>query len=297
MKNLKVKNDFIFKRIFGHQDNIDILKSLLQAILDVEINELELITDTKLLKDRIDDKQGILDIRATFNNGEHVNIEVQLINQYNMDKRTLFYWAKMFAEQLKPGNAFDELKKTITINILDFDYIEGIEKYHTTYHLREDEFKDNILTDVLEIHFLEIPKFEKKHEPNFQNPLERWLLFIDNPSEEVLDMIEEHDPAIKKANSVLDYLANDKETMRLYELREKAIHDEVTRLEGAKREGHEKGMQEGHEKGIQEGLAKGMQDGMKNAAINMINKGFDIPTIVEVTGLNKDVVNKLLPKA
>lgn len=289
MKNLKVKNDFIFKRIFGHQDNIDILKSLLQAILKVEIVELELIKDTKLTKDRLEDKQGILDIRAKFNNGQHVNIEMQLINQYNMDKRTLFYWAKMFAEQLKPGNAFDELKKTITINILDFNYIDGIDKYHTTYHLREDEFNDNILTDVLEIHFLEIPKFEKKHEPDFKSPLERWLLFIDNPTEEVLDMIEQHDPAIRKANSVLDYLANDEETMRLYELREKAIHDEVTRIEGAKREGRKEGREQGRE--------EGREAGMRDVALNMISKGFDIPTILSVTGLEKDVVNRLLPKS
>ena len=152
--------------------------SLLEAILNVKIDELEIVQDTKLEKDRIEDKQGILDVRAVFNDGTNVNIEIQLINQYNMDKRTLFYWAKMFAEQLNPGNNFSELKKTITINILDFNYIKGIEKYHSTYHLREDEFRENILTDVLEIHYIEFPKFESKEKPNLKSALERWLLFM-----------------------------------------------------------------------------------------------------------------------
>lgn len=82
-----------------------------------------------------------------------------------------------------------------------------------------------------------MPKFEKKTEPNYKNALERWLLFIDNPTQEVLELIKEKDPAIEKAKTVLDYLANDEETMYLYELREKAVHDEVTRMYGAREEG------------------------------------------------------------
>lgn len=279
--NLKVKNDFIFKRIFGNEDNKDILKSLLEAILDVKISYLKLINDTKLEKDRIDDKQGILDIRAIINDNENVNIEMQLINQYNMDKRTLFYWSKMFSEQLKQGNEYSQLQKTITINILDFNYIHGINKYHSTYHLREDEFTDNILTDILEIHFIEFPKFEKKSKPDYKNALERWLLFMDNASKEVLSTIENQDPAIKKASSVLDYLANDEETVRLYEAREKVIHDEISRLKGAKREG------------IQQGIQQGEKEATEKIALNMISQSISVDIISKVTGLKDDEILKL----
>ena len=41
-----------------------------------------------------------------------------------MDKRTLFYWSKLFTEQLNAVQGFSELKKTITIDILDFDYTQ-----------------------------------------------------------------------------------------------------------------------------------------------------------------------------
>lgn len=47
----------------------------------------------------------------------------------------------MFSEQLNPEQDFKELKKAITINISNFNYI-GIEKYHTVFHLREDDEKD-----------------------------------------------------------------------------------------------------------------------------------------------------------
>jgi predicted transposase/invertase (TIGR01784 family) len=104
MKRLKVKNDFIFQRIFGRKENKDILISFLNAILELEgtdkLDDIEIIENTKLEKDRIEDKQGIVDVLAKTFSGMQITIEIQLINQYNMDKRTLFYWAKLFSDQL-----------------------------------------------------------------------------------------------------------------------------------------------------------------------------------------------------
>ena len=82
-------------------------------------------------------------------------------------------------------------------------------------------------------------------------------------------MIEQEDPAIKKASSVLNYLANDKETMRLYELREKAIHDEVTRIEGAR------------------------EEGMKQVALSLLSQNVSIEVIMNSTGLKKEEIEVL----
>ncbi len=236
MKRLKVKNDFIFQRIFGRKENKDILISFLNAILELEgtdkLDDIEIIENTKLEKDRIEDKQGIVDVLAKTFSGMQITIEIQLINQYNMDKRTLFYWAKLFSDQLGEGKPFNELKKTITINILDFDYV-GISNYHTVFHLWEDKNKDYKLTDVLEIHFIELSKF-KKVQPDFKKPIDRWLLFLEDSPKEVLEMAMKEEPAIEKAEKVLEYLGTNEEMVRYYELREKQIHDEITRITGAK---------------------------------------------------------------
>jgi predicted transposase/invertase (TIGR01784 family) len=90
----------------------------------------------------------------------------------------------------------------------------------------------------LEVHFVELPKF-KKVQPDYKKPLERWMIFINGASEEVLSMAMKEDPEIKKAKKVLDYLETDDEIIRYYELREKAVHDEVTRITGARKEGIE----------------------------------------------------------
>jgi len=66
----------------------------------------------------------------------HVNVEIQLINQYNMIKRTIFYMSKMLLSQLKKGEDYSNLNRTVTINILDFNYLEG-ENFIKNYALFE----------------------------------------------------------------------------------------------------------------------------------------------------------------
>lgn len=275
MKRLKVKNDFIFQKIFGQSENKEILISFLNAVLELEddkkLDDIEIIENTKLKRESIDDKLGILDIRAKTIRGEQINIEVQLVNQYNMDKRTLFYWSKIFTEQLKEGQPFNELKKTITINILDFNYI-GIDTYHTVFHLWEDSFKDYKLTDVLEIRFLELPKF-RKAKPDLSKPLDRWLVFIEDSPEEVLEMVMKVEPTIAKAEEILEYLGSLDEIKRYYEAREMAVHDEITRITGAKEEGRTEEKVE---------IAK-----------KLIAMGMEAVQIIEVTGLSEEEVKRL----
>ena len=282
MKRLKVKNDFIFQKIFGQSENKEILISFLNAVLELDephkLMDLE-IQDTKLKKDGPDDKQGILDIRAKTLSGEQINIEVQLVNQYNMDKRTLFYWSKIFTEQLKEGQPFKELRKTIAINILDFNFIE-VDSYHTVFHLWEDTHKDYKLTDVLEVRFLELPKF-RKAKPDFSKPLDRWLIFIEDSPQEVLQMVMKEEPVIAKAEEILETLGSLDEIRRFYEAREMALHDEVTRITGAKEEGEIKGKIEGK-----------MEEKIETAR-KMLLQNMDERLIADITSLSVTEINSL----
>ena len=286
MKRLKVKNDFIFRKIFGDEKNKDILISFLNAVLEFEdsekLEDIQIIDSTELKRDCIDDKLGILDIRAKTISGEHINIEVQLVNRFNMDKRTLFYWSKIFSEQLKAGQPYDELKKTITINILDFNYIKT-DRYSTVFHLWEDSNKDCKLTDVLEIRFLELPKFRKK-QPDLSKPLDRWMVFIEDSPEEVLEMAKIAEPAIAKAERILEHLGSFDEIRRYYEAREMAIHDEISRITGARAEGISIGRSEGKAEGQ---LAKSVE-----IAKNLLDI-LDDQTISKKTGLPIEDVSKL----
>ncbi|HEY9061628.1 MAG TPA: Rpn family recombination-promoting nuclease/putative transposase [Pseudobacteroides sp.] len=133
-----------------------------------------------------------MDIRAKTADNTQLNIEVQLTNQYNMDKRTMFFWEKLFLEGIKKGEDYINLSKVITINILDFDYLD-IGKFHIKYHLWEDSEENYLLADLIEIHFIEMPKFKRLKQKNLKgNPLHRWLSFFDKmlTEDELKELIE-----------------------------------------------------------------------------------------------------------
>ncbi|MBM7683688.1 putative transposase/invertase (TIGR01784 family) [Pullulanibacillus pueri] len=98
-----------------------------------------------------------MDIYAITKENVHINIEIQMANKNDMKERTLYYWSRIFAGQMEKGKAYSDLTQTITINILNFRLLKETSMFHTSYHLYED-VESFCLTDVMEIHFIEIPK-------------------------------------------------------------------------------------------------------------------------------------------
>jgi len=241
MNGINRTNDYAFKRIFGSEEGKEALLGFLNAVLKLppgrELADLELI-DRELDPEYLLDKAARLDVLAKTAAGTLVNIEVQIANRFDIDRRTLFYWARLYQGQLKAGQGFSELRKTITVNVLGFDWFPD-ERYHHVYRLREDE-TDMQLNDHLEIHFLELKKVRKREwEPD--NPLEAWLMYLNNLEGEELQMIAEKNPAIKKALTIEEIFKKSERERRLYELREKAIRDEISMMAGAKEEGRVEG--------------------------------------------------------
>lgn len=99
-----------------------------------------------------------------------------------MVNRTLYYWSRIYRDQMQSGYAYRELHQTIVINILNFNLLrKETEKFHTTFHLYEDEEKFR-LTDTIEIHFIEMRKLLVQWKQGKLNPrddlLARWLLLL-----------------------------------------------------------------------------------------------------------------------
>ena len=145
----------------------------------------------------------------------------------------------MYLENIKKGQDYTSLEKVITINILDFEFL-GTESYQSSFHLWEDIEKDYMLTDVVEIHFLELPKFRKKKDKDYrENDIERWLLMFlekDTPEATLKELIS-MDTAIEKAEQKIEYLSSDEETMRIYYERERSLHERANMISSAEERG------------------------------------------------------------
>lgn len=267
---LSPKVDFVFKRIFGNEQHPNVLISFLNSVLVPAdpIQSVEL-KNSDIEKEHLEDKYSRLDIKAITNKGEHINIEIQLRNEYNMIKRSLYYWSKLYEGQLGEGDNYNKLAKTICINLLNFNALPN-EKFHNVYRLKECETHEE-LTDVMELHFIELKKMkEVKNAKDIQSKLEAWLLFITNPESELIQELEQVQVEIREAKEELIRMSSDSKERERYEKRKESMLEKVSLLEGAEQKGIEKGQKQ---KAIE--MAK-----------KLIDKGLDNEFILETTDLS-----------
>ncbi|MDU4934883.1 MAG: Rpn family recombination-promoting nuclease/putative transposase [Peptostreptococcaceae bacterium] len=234
---LNPKIDFVFKKIFGSEEHPEVLISFLNAVLKPKNKIVEVeIKNSDIEKTYIEDKFSRLDVKAKTNNREIINIEIQLKNEYNMIQRSLYYWSKLYEEQLNEGDRYDKLSRTVCINILNFKYLKN-DRFHNGYRLKEIETNEE-LTDLQEIHFIEIPKLKKlSTEDEVIDMLEGWVEFLRDPESEVVRKLEMTTKEIREAKDELYRLSRNEKERDLYFLREKSLKDEISALANAREKG------------------------------------------------------------
>jgi len=234
------------------------------------------IVNSELLREFKEDRKGILDVRAKTRAGKQIDIEIQIVPTDYMPERTLFYWSKLYNGQIKLGETYDKLKKCITINIVDFECIP-LKKLHTSYHVIEDETGYR-LTDVLEVHFLELPKlFKEDIEKDENDPIVEWMEFLDGKSKGVMEMLAKKNVNIKKAYDLLQVISQDDNARMAYEARETEIRDQMTRMKSAE----------------ERGKTEGKTEGKIEDATNLLKLGVSIDIITKATGLCEEKVTQI----
>jgi len=279
MTTLNPRVDFAFKKLFGTEENKEILISFINAV----VSEADRVSDVILLnpynhKEHSTDKLSILDIKATDKHGRQYNIEMQITDQVFYNQRSLYYWSKLYASQLKEGDPFDLLKKTISINVLNFNYFDAEPNYHNVFKLLHVESHKRYFEEM-ELHFIELEKFDAdiKH---LKTALDRWASFLKKAhkyDKGTLPKELSKDTAIEKAFMSLTTLSLDKDEREVYEARLKWLRDEDAALKKA------------HEVGQLEGMEKAMQ----KVALNMLMKNMSVDTIIELTGLTDKEIEQL----
>ena len=113
---IPITYDFMFKRVFGCEGNEDILKDLLESILNIQIQKIS-IKNPEMVKDKKNGKSGTLDIKVELEDKIIIDVEMQTKNKYNMEERLTTYAGKLISEQLQVGDNYKTLKKSIVIFI------------------------------------------------------------------------------------------------------------------------------------------------------------------------------------
>ena len=290
MEKISPRVDLAFKKIFGVEENKDLLISLINAIVgaDDQVEDITLLNPYNPKNFR-QDKLSILDIKAKGMDGKRFNIEIQISDEADYDKRALYYWAKLYTEQLKVSQDYSALSKAIGIHILNFTSIPQAKNYHNVFHITEKEngfayFKD------LELHTIELNKFTGDSSEELQdivaktrNALDMWLAFLTRNDLLKADKLpkELDNDKLKKALKVLDVLNFSEEERELYEDHLKWLRIEANTLKKTA------------EKALAEGISIGEGRSIEKTAINMLKQKLDNKLISSVTGLSLEEILKL----
>jgi predicted transposase/invertase (TIGR01784 family) len=297
--------DLIFKKLFGVEENKELLISLINAV----VSEEDQVKDVKILnpynvQNFKGDKLSILDVKAEGLDGNRFNVEIQMTDTAEYDKRALYYWAKLYTEQLSVGEPYSNLNKAIGIHILNFYSVTDSDKYHNVFHITEKDtgirhFKE------LELHTIELTKFSQGIDNNFDKLLAKmkqtidiWTAFLakyDLLSKRANELPEGHAYLqLKHALHVVEVMHLNEEERNSYEDHLKWMRDEEAALEKKYKTGLAEGMEKGIAEGMEKGIAEGMEKAMEQSAIGMLENNIDVDIIAKVTGLSIDAIKKLL---
>jgi len=263
---LPVTSDFIFKLIFGGQRNVDILAEFLKSVLDIPDSEYDHITivDPHVKKESKRDKYGILDVKLHTKNGSVIHIEIQVWPLPELKQRSIYFISKMVTEQMASGKKHKDIKRVVSIIITDYTLITENNLYHNQFRYRTKDGTE--FTNLTEINTLELDKLPPDAD---SSDLWYWMKFIKSDDEEVLDMLALRSPQMRKAVGVLKELSADERTRMLYEEREIAWRDEMSRRDGA------------------------VRDREFEIARNLLEDGDSIERIIRITGLTREEIEGL----
>lgn len=282
---LDPKTDFAFRKLFG--SNTDKSKRILLSLINAYVVKDPRITPRMTIIEEIRvinpyniaefdaDKESILDIKAMDENGHLYNIEMQATSDSEYFRRALFYWAKVYASQISQGEKYSKLRKTIGIHFLNFSCIESSRpEYHHVINLANCTNPKLVPfgIDLLEIHLIELSKFQREYSP-FNVAEEEWTQFFANTQKCFADLDKIKTREIKEAMSDLDKFNLKGIDRQCYEASLKRMATESTLVEQAEERG---------EKNATIKLAKGLKA-----------KGMTSKEIADLTGLSVQVVDSL----
>ena len=154
-------------------------------------------------------------------------------------------------------------------------------RMHTCYLLKEKN-SNKILTDHIQMHYVEIPKFDKDADmaespPVAKKELKNWILFLKSNKEEDMSQLLKEDTIFEKAINKYNYFTDNEDLLNEYDRREAYLVYQHSLMRGSR----------------EEGKLEGLKEGQISMAKTMKSKNMDINLISEITGLSIKELEKL----
>ena len=285
--NINVLNDYFVRYLFSDKGSEAILLDFINSIM-LDSNMKTFIAVEILnpfnYKENYNDKETIVDVKCITQNGSVVIIEIQLQGNSRFPERILYYWASNYSKLLKQGEKYDSLTPVISINLLNFN-LDDEDNIHSCYMIYDTNNK-KLLTDHLQIHIVELKKFQYNLlKPDLNCRLKFFTMKDKDNKEEIMSDLVKEKPIMEEVQRKYNNFIKDRIMMNEYDKRQAYLYGNQIMLEEERRLGKEEG--------IKEGIEQGEINKAKDIALNLKNMNMSNEDISRITGLSIDEIKKL----
>ena len=310
-KPTHIRFDWAIKKLLRSKANFGILEGFLSELLHEDIKIMEIL-ESEGNKETKDDKFNRVDILVKDSREQLIIIEIQNTRELDYFFKILYNASKATSEHMKEGASYSKVKKVITVSVVYFDLGQGQDYvYYGDTKFEGIHYKDRLELSAAQKQLFQRESVSKIFPEHYilkvnmfndiaRDSLDEWIYFLKNS--EIKDEFKAR--GLAEAREKLRTINLGKNELRAYQRHLEDLHmaaslEEQFRFEQAQarekgmEEGKEKGREEGREEGKEEGREEGRKENTIETAMKMLKKGFDIETIIEITGLKRSEIDKL----
>ena len=303
-KYISPYTDFGFKKLFGTEENKDLLRDFLSELISDKGRIVKLTYLTREQLGKNESARGVaFDIHCETNLGEKFIVEMQQTHQKYFKDRSVYYSSFPIQEQALQGEWYYELKPVYFVGILNFELDknnENADYYHHEVKLM-DTNTHRVFYDKLTFIYLEMPKF-KKSEKELKTKLDKWLYVLKH-----LPSFSEQPKKLRglvfnKLFRVAEIAKLNKVETVAYEASLKVFRDYFSVMKTNRDEGWEEGWKKGREEGWKESREKRRKEDREKRREELLTeivlasyrKGMSIEQIEIFSGLSRKKIRELV---
>ena len=199
-RKLVSKSNFVLRKVLNTKENIDIIKDFIEAILEIDIEKIKLNEYLRKKEKYLPSEEnfGVLDCRIQTKEGENFNIGIQYVDGIYIQTKMLLYYSQIHLNQLDYDDN-REFARTITINLLDFNYFET-QNYEKKISIETNEKK--MKSKEIELYVIELPKV--KYSNDKMNRKKEWIIYLEGSNIEKIEKIKEENKYICELDKQLE---------------------------------------------------------------------------------------------
>ena len=200
-------NDYLFRAVL--QKSNKALRGLICSLLHLTEEEVlsVSITNPVILGDALESKEFRLDINVSLNNNTFINLEMQVVNQYDWQNRSVGYLCRSY-DQLQKGEEYNDVKPVIHIGFLDYTLFPDSPEFYATYKLlnvkNHQVYSDNLILSVIDLTQINLATEEDK-----AFGIDYWASLFKAATWEEIKMLAQKNDCINEASNTMFQLSSD----------------------------------------------------------------------------------------